>query len=187
MQTEPQVTFHGLPVSDDIERAVRDEVDKLERFCDRITGCHVVIAAPHRRHAKGNLYTIRVDLVVPGGELVVNREPTSHHAHEDVKVALRDAFDVTRRRLQDHLRRQDGRVKEHEPTSEGVVARFDALGGYGFLEAEDGHEVYFHQDSVQDGSFLELEVGTRVHFGEERGERGPQATWVRSLGRAAGV
>lgn len=187
MQTDPRVTFRGMPVSDDIERAARDEVDKLERFHDRITSCHVVIARPHRRHVKGDLYTIRIDLVVPGGELVVNREPASHHAHEDVKVALRDAFDAMRRQLQDHARRHEGRVKEHEPTPEGVVARIDALGGFGFLEADDGHEVYFHQDSVQNADFLELEVGSRVHFGEELGERGPQATWVRSVGRASGV
>jgi ribosomal subunit interface protein len=183
MQIQPQVTFRGLAVSDDMQDACLKEAQKLERFHGRITSCRIVVTQPHRRHAKGNLYAIRIDLTVPGSELVVNREPPAHQADEDIQVALREAFDKARRQLQDHARRQAGQVKEHEATPEGRVARIDGLGGFGFVEADDGHEVYFHQGSVQDGDFADLAVGSRVRFGEERGVKGPQATWVRPLGR----
>jgi cold shock CspA family protein/ribosome-associated translation inhibitor RaiA len=181
MQIAPQVTFRGLPVDDEIEKTCLAEAEKLERFYERITACRVVVAEPHRRHRKGNLYSIRVDVTVPGGEIVVNREPPAHRADEDVKLALREAFDTARRRLQDYAARQSGKVKEHEPAwAEGCVVRIDPLGGFGFVEAADGHEVYFHRDCVR-GGFEGLAIGARVRFGEEPGVKGPQATWLEAV------
>jgi cold shock CspA family protein len=55
--------------------------------------------------------------------------------------------------------------------------------GYGFLETPDGRELYFHEHSVLDGGFPELEVGSEVRFIEEPGEKGPQATTVTPVGR----
>ena len=106
MQTQPQVSFDDLPVDERVRDAALEHVAHLERSCDRITGCRVVIAQPHRTHRRGRLYSVRVDLSVPGGEIVVNRDHHLDHAHEDVFVALRDAFDATRRRLEDHVRRR---------------------------------------------------------------------------------
>ena len=113
MQTQPQVSFDDLPVDDAVRDAALDHVAQLERFSDRITGCHVVIAQPHRHHREGRLYSVRVDLVVPGGEIVVTRDHHLDHSHEDVFVALRDAFDAARRRLEDHVRRLRGTEKHH--------------------------------------------------------------------------
>ena len=113
MQTQPEVSFDDLPVDDAVRDAALDHIAHLERFSDRITGCRVVIAQPHRHHREGRLYSVRVDLVVPGGEIVVNRDHHLDHSHEDVFVALRDAFDAARRRLEDHVRRLRGTVKQH--------------------------------------------------------------------------
>ena len=99
MQIPVQVTFRHMPVSDGIEERCWKEATKLERYCDRITACRVVIEQPHRRHRQGNLCQIRIDLTVPGAEIVVNREPPEHQVNEDVDVALRAAFDTARRRL----------------------------------------------------------------------------------------
>ena len=92
MQTEPQVSFDDLPVDEAVRDAALDHIAQLERLSDRITGCHVVVAQPHRHHREGRLYSVRVDVVVPGGEIVVNRDQHLDHAHADVYVALRDAF-----------------------------------------------------------------------------------------------
>lgn len=108
MQTAVQVTFRDMPVSDAVEASCRKEAAKLERFFDRVTGCHVTIAESHRRRRKGNLFEVRIDLVVPGDELVVNREPAEHQVDEDIQVALRDAFDRMRRQLQDYVRKMRG-------------------------------------------------------------------------------
>lgn len=82
-------------------------------FFQRITGCHVVVAQPHRHHRGGRLSSVRIDVVVPGGEIVVNRDQHLDHTHEDVFVALRDAFAAARRRRDDHVRRMRGDEKRH--------------------------------------------------------------------------
>lgn len=112
---ELQINFRDVPATDAIEAKVRERAARLERYHDHIIGCRVMIDAPHRRHHRGNLYHVSIDLTVPGGELVVTREPPEHHAHEDLYVAIRDAFDAAQRRLEDHARRQRGAVKAHEP------------------------------------------------------------------------
>jgi ribosome-associated translation inhibitor RaiA len=106
MQIPVQVTFRDLPVDDAIEAACLREAGKLERFYDRITSCRVVVAQPHRHHKKGNQYGIRVDLTVPGAEIVINREPPAHQRDEEWQVAVHDAFARARRRLEDHVDKQ---------------------------------------------------------------------------------
>ena len=185
MQIPLQITFRGLPPSDAIEAKVRERAEKLDRFHARITSCRVVIDAAHRRHHKGNLYNVRIDLTVPGGELVVNREPHERDTHQDPYVALRDAFDAAGRRLEDHIRRQRGEVKSHEVPTHGIVLRKSLLDGYGFLETPEGVEVYFHENAVTDGSFAELASGDQVRFvlAEGEGQRGPQASSVQPVGK----
>ena len=114
MQRPSQITFDNVPHSAAVERAVRERVAKLEEFCDRITGCRVVVSVPHRHQEYGNLYEVRIDLAVPGEEIAVNREAPSHTEYRDVHVAIRDAFDAARRKLEDYVRRRRHDVKTHE-------------------------------------------------------------------------
>jgi ribosomal subunit interface protein len=99
-----QVVFHGLDRSEAVEEQVREKVLRLSRFHKRIIKCRVVIDCPHQHHRTGRLYNVRVDLSVPGEDVVVRRQPSRKHAHEDLFVALRDAFDSARRRLEDRVR-----------------------------------------------------------------------------------
>jgi cold shock CspA family protein len=101
----------------------------------------------------------------------------------DLSFAINDAFKHARRRLQDHVRRMQGQVKQHEGQPIGTVKSLDASGEFGFLEAADGHEVYFHRNSVLPDAYDRLAVGTRVTFAEEMGEKGPQASTVKLLGK----
>lgn len=117
MQLPLQITFRNVEPSEAIEARIRKEAKRLERFYDRIMGCRVVVELPHKHHHKGNLYHVRIDLTVPGGELVVNREPAQHQAYRDLYVAIRDAFDAVQRQLEDYVRRQRGDVKTHEVPS----------------------------------------------------------------------
>ena len=142
-----------------------------------------MIESVHRRHHKGNLYHVRIDLRVPGSELVVKRHPAQHAAHEDVYVAIRDAFDDARRELQDYVRKRRGQVKTHEGPPHARVVRLFRDDGYGFLETIEGLELYFHRNSVLEGGFDRIEVGTEVRFAEGQGEKGPQATTVEIVGK----
>jgi cold shock CspA family protein/ribosome-associated translation inhibitor RaiA len=178
MQTQPQVSFDDLPVDAAVRDAALDHIAALERYSDRITGCHVVVAQPHRHHREGRLYSIRVDLIVPSGEIVVNRDHHLDHAHEDVFVALRDAFAAARRRLEDHSRRLRGMEKAHATRAHGRISQVFPLQGYGFIETPDGREIYFHRHAISDQEFRMADVGTPVFFSEEEGDEGPQAAAV---------
>jgi hypothetical protein len=103
MQVPVQVTFKGLPVNDDVERACIRLAEGLERF-GPIVSCRVVIDKPHRRHVHGNLYDVRLDVRLPGREIAVSRTPSEHAKSEHSDVALREAFDEARRQVQDAVR-----------------------------------------------------------------------------------
>jgi len=185
VQTQPQISFDDLPVDEAVRDAALGHVARLEKTFDRITGCHVVIAQPHRHHRDGRLYSVRVDLMVPGTEIIVNRNHPADHAHEDVYVALRDSFDAARRRLEDHVRHLRGAVKQHLPRAEGRVTQIFPLQGYGFIETPDGREIYFHRHALSADDFRIVDLGTRVHFTEEEGDEGPQASRVEVVHGAA--
>lgn len=176
MQSPLQITVRDIPHSDALDAHIREKVEKLEQFYPHIIGCRVVVEMPEKHKHQGRRFNVRIDLTVPGGELAVNRD-----FNEDIYVALRDAFDAARRRLEDYGRIQRGEVKAHEPATTGQVVRvFEE--GYGFIEAPDGRELYFNRDNVVNPGFDKLKVGAEVHFLEEMGGEGPQAKRV-SAGR----
>jgi ribosomal subunit interface protein len=113
MTNDVQITFRGLEHSDAVESRIREKVAGLERFADEITGLRVTVDAPHQQHHKGTLYSVRIDVRVPGGELAVSREHRHDHAHEDVYTAIRDAFVAITRQLESHVLRMRGDVKRH--------------------------------------------------------------------------
>ena len=99
MKTPLQVTFRDIPHSDALETHVRDKAQKLEQIFDDIISCRVVIEQPAKHHQQGKLFNVRIDLGVPGKEIVVDKQ-----ANEDAYVALRDAFDAAKRQLEDYAR-----------------------------------------------------------------------------------
>ena len=183
MQVPLEIVFHNVDRSPAVEAAVRERAAKLEQFAENITSCRVTVEAPHKSHQQGNLYTVRVDLHFPGGEAVANRSPAEHHAHEDVYVALRDAFKAARRQLQDRQRILRGDVKPHEAPAHGRIASIDRERSAGRIAASDGREIYFHRNSVLNGRYEQLEPGMEVRFSEEPGEKGPQASTVHLIGK----
>ena len=190
-----QVTFRNIEKRAGLEELVQEEAAKLERFFDRITSCRVVVERPQRAPS-GKLYHVRIDLGLPGGELVVTHTPSLHGNQQDLKLqrtrteadsllvhkvpatAIQDAFREAKRRLQDYRRKQEGAVKTLDKTPEGTVERIFPGDGYGFIQASDGREVYFNQASVTGGRFDRLRSGARVRFVEQPGEKGPQASTV---------
>ena len=104
-----QITIRGIEHSDALETHIREKAEKLDEFFDRIMSCRVVVEVPHKHHHQGKQFNVRLDIGVPGSEIVVNRD----HA-EDVYVALRDAFDAAKRQLEDYARKMRGDIKMHE-------------------------------------------------------------------------
>jgi len=110
MQVPLQVTFRQIQQSAPLEAAIRESAARLDVVGADITSCRVVVEERARHRSNGREFNVRVDLRVPGRELVVNR---AHH--EDAYVAVRDAFDDARRQLEEALRIQRGDVKSHRP------------------------------------------------------------------------
>ena len=197
MKSQMQITFRNMKPSEEIEGWIRAEAAKLETLYSQLMGCRVAVEVPHRHHRNGSPYHIRIDLTVPGGEIVVKREPSlSARArqlgerkikknsevkipHKNLRTAINDAFKAAGRRLQDYARRQRGDIKTHAPLPEARVSKIVPREDYGFLTSDDGREIYFHKNSVLGRAFPRLKVGTTVRFVEEAGEEGPQASTVR--------
>ena len=199
MQLTPNITFRGVERTDALETEILTRLRKLETYCRRIMGCRVLVELVQRHHQAGNRYHVRIDLTVPGEEIVIAHEAGLHGTAQDMdaeklpkvaesdperkhaRVAIREAFDIARRRLQDYARRQRGTVKTPARQSRGRVSQLFPLDEYGYIEAEDGHEVYFQKSSVLKDAFDSLAVDSAVSFLEEHGEKGPQASTVKLL------
>jgi cold shock CspA family protein len=183
METPVEIDFQGMQPDERLRQSIATHITNLEQRCGRITTCRVVLKAPGGHHRMG-LYEVNVRLALPNGrEVNVARTAQQDERYTDVDFAINDTFKRARRRLQDHVRRMQGQVKTHEAQPIGTVIRLDPTGEFGFLGTADSREIYFHKNSVLDGAFSRLSVGTRVAFTEEAGDKGPQASTVRLLGK----
>jgi len=113
MQIPTQITFRKMAPSPAVETRIRNRIAELEHVFGRIIACRIVVEASTQRHQQGNIYHVTIDLTVPGREIVVHRDPPEHQAHEDIMVAVRDAFDAARRQLENHAHIARGDVKNH--------------------------------------------------------------------------
>jgi ribosome-associated translation inhibitor RaiA/cold shock CspA family protein len=175
MKIPLQVTFRDMPRSDAVEAEIRRRAEKLEEFCDRIMSCRVTVEMPAAHKHQGKLFSLHVDVKVPGEEIASTRR----HEHEDVYVAIRDAFGSVQRRVEDFVRRSRGDVKRHEPLVHGRIVRlFDD--GHGFIEDGEGNEYYFDTAGVVRGA-ERLTVGATVEFLTETASQGLQAKRVTAV------
>jgi cold shock CspA family protein/ribosome-associated translation inhibitor RaiA len=183
MQVPLQISFRHMEHSEAIETLIREKVAKLDASPDHLIGCRVVVEPAGKHHKHGNLYEVRLDISVPGEEIVIVREPSEHTEYRDIQVAIRDAFDSARRQLADYVHRRRGAVKALETAPHARVSKLFPDEGYGFLSTPDGREIYFHRHSVLQEGFERLIIGTEVAFVEEEGKKGPQASTVRPVGK----
>src|SRR5687768_9957382 len=115
------ITFRNMTPSRAIEEHLRERAAKLGKFCGRITSCRVIVEAPHRHSQKGKEFEVSIEISVPGRDIVINHVPkrtnadkltrleregrrenhrlSKHDAHEDLYVAIRDAFNAAGRKL----------------------------------------------------------------------------------------
>ena len=173
MEIGLQITARDIEITDAIRADITEKAEKLDKYYDRIMRCRVVLESPKRHKHEGKLYNVHIYITVPGGELMVKRD-----LDKDLYVAIRDAFQAARRRLEDFARQQRFDVKYHEEPSQAQIVSLFPEKGYGFLTTQDGLEVYFHENSVLNKDFSKLKIGMKVRFAGEMGVKGPQASSV---------
>jgi ribosome-associated translation inhibitor RaiA len=101
-----QIATRGFELSPPDEQGVRDAAAKLELFASSLMSCRVMLELQSRRRRTGDRYHVRIELVVPGGEIVIKRQ-----SDETLLSATQEAFKAAARRLQDQVRKQRGDVK----------------------------------------------------------------------------
>lgn len=180
MEKPVEISYEGFSPSDAQKALFQDKIDDLEKVFGRIIAGRISVKAPSERHRSGGLYEITIRLRLPQGkEVDVSRTPHQDERHANFDFAVNDAFKRAIRQLRENARKIEGDVKFHEePPSGTIIKLFD---DHGFIETAGGLEIYFHMNSVLGGGFPALEVGSRVTYHEEQGEKGPQASTVRLL------
>lgn len=179
MKVPLEITFHNLQSSEWLEAQVREQVQKLEKIYPRLVGCRVSLEGQHKR--SGNICDVHIELRLPGGALVVSREPhrtKERYANPTAGTALRDAFAAAERQLKDYKQRQSGEVKTHEPMFQGQVAQLNPEQDHGFILTNEGTQLYFHRNSLIDADFAKLKRGDAVHYIASDGDTGPIARKV---------
>jgi len=180
-----KINFRDIDPSPAVEADIRKHAEKLEEFDARIHWCNVSVETEGKHQRKGKIYKVIINLGLPGKTITVNRTGPHNEAHSDIYVAIRDSFNALGRQVEDHARVKRADVKAHEVPESGQVIRIFPEDGYGFIQTATGEEVYFHRNSVVEGDFAKLDVGSEVRleiaYGES--EKGPQATTVKPIGK----
>lgn len=152
----------GLGSSDFLRRRIEAEARKLERVHTRLLGLRVVVSGPSGRCRHGDLYSVHLRVLTPGGDdVIIGRNPDADHAHEDPYVAVRDAFLAARRQLRERRLKRVGQVKTHTPATTGQILSLSPE-GFGFIEVADGPDVYFHRNALTNETFDRLRPGAFV-------------------------
>ena len=184
MELPLELSFHNIQPSDAVEAAIRERAEKLKTLYDRLVAVRVHVEAEMQRRRTGNLYTLHIELGVPGKDLVVSRaphKPKRKYADPDLYTIIREAFDVAERQLKDYKAQLSGEVKTHESDYQfqGQVTQLMPEEDHGFLLTKEGGQLYFHRNSVLNNGFDKLRKGDLVHYIETVGDTGPTASKVR--------
>ncbi len=178
MDVPPEIAFRNVEPTDTLKALIQEGIDSLERVHARLVSCRVMVEEVNRGFPH-----VRLDLSVPGSEIVVNSsdapvDPTNR----DVGTAIRSAFDVARRQLRERRERQSTKARRRRgraPSGRIVRLVMDSPSErYGFLLSDDGREVYFHESSLKELAYDDLEEGMEVHFTETSGKEGANASSV---------
>jgi cold shock CspA family protein/ribosome-associated translation inhibitor RaiA len=180
MQIPLQITFRETSdPTGAIEAKIREHIEKLDDRFNNIIGCKVVVESPHHAHHQGNLYQVRINLSIPGHTFVVTSESKRDHAHEDVYVAVRDVFESLTRQLQEYRKEEHGEMKVHVEHPRGTISALFPERDSGRILSDDGHDIYFHRNSLTNADLDTLSEGALVEFEMEMGDDGLQATFVK--------
>ncbi|MAM71158.1 MAG: ribosomal subunit interface protein [Gammaproteobacteria bacterium] len=99
MVSDTKVVFRGIDHSQAVADAVQKRLDKLERYSDEIQSLRVTLESPHNHHHKGKVFHVGVEAIIPNHDILVNNDQHDNHSHEDIYIAIRDAFNALERQI----------------------------------------------------------------------------------------
>lgn len=185
MKTGVEISFHGMDSSPAVEAKVHERLERLEHHFGRLISFRAVIDAPHRSQHQGKHFDIKLEARGPAATFLINREPGDDRRHEDVYVALHDAFDALERKIRAWSKTHAGRPEVHMAPLQGRIVELRPDKDFGQIALTDGRLVYFHRNSVIDADFDMLSVNSTVTLSLDEAvdedEKGPHATSVRPI------
>ena len=185
MQIRPEIKFHDVDRSPWVEAYIGERVQRLERFAEGITSCHVTLTQEQASHTKGNRYSVMVEVrLPPNHDLAVRKMKDIRDMPAQLPALINLAFGAIERQLKKAaaLRREE-RLRADGEQPHGMVEKLFAE-GYGFIRTvDDDRQYYFHRNSVLNDDFGRLAVGTEVRFSAEEGDKGPQASSVQIVSK----
>ena len=186
MQVTPEVKFHDVDRSPWVEEYIAERVRRLERFADGITSCHVTLTQEQASHAKGNKYSVMVEVrLPPNHDLAVRKLKDIRDMPTQLPALINLAFGAIERQLKKAaaLRRYEEKAHADGEQPHGMVEKLFPE-GYGFIRTvDDDRQYYFHRNSVLHDDFDRLAIGTEVRFSAEEGDKGPQASSVQIVSK----
>lgn len=170
MQVPFQLTVRNMKRTESIESHIQEKISQLEKMCDRIISCQIVLELGSQNKHQGNLYNARIHVTLPKKDLVAN-----HNCEENLWKAIKLAFDDMARQIEETMHRVKGDTKHHPDIIHGEIVRLYKQKEFGFIKSDGGDEYYFNADSVVHPNFIHLKEGLEVHFIEGLGDEGLQA------------
>lgn len=179
MQREPIISWRNVPRSEAVEAIIRKRIEALEKFCPDAVALRITLDSPQKPRHAARGFDVRMHLEVPGPDLDVARTVRHGHAADDIIRAVNATFSALEKRIKETRRIMGGQeVKHHPVILHGEIVELEPELGYGFVRADDGREVYFQKDGLVTGDWSRLELGARLRFREQDGEKGPFAVDV---------
>jgi ribosomal subunit interface protein len=184
MQTPPEIIFHDVERSAWVENYILERVQRLDRFADGITSCHVTLSKEQAKHNKGNRFSVMVEVrIPPQHDLAIKKQKEIREMTTQLPALINLAFGAIERQLKKTAALRRYEEKRHDGQPHGIVEKLFGE-GYGFLRAlDDDRQIYFHRNSVLHGDFERLAIGTEVRFTPQDGEEGPQASSVQIVAK----
>ena len=75
MKLPVDVVFRNLTYDERLDADIRRRIAKLDTYCPDIMSCRATLEIPHRHRLHGNRFQLRLDISVPGEEIVISRSP----------------------------------------------------------------------------------------------------------------
>jgi cold shock CspA family protein/ribosome-associated translation inhibitor RaiA len=156
---------------------ISEEQEKLIRHYPNFV-LHLRISIEATTHYKEGGFEIKLVATVPNDTVVVTR------SGESVRTVLTESFDVLALQLKEIQRkkRKGQKTANHVEGSDnvGIIRKLSPHESYGFIMSADKRDIYFHENALKNVNMEDLAEGDSVIFGETHGDKGPQASWVRS-------
>jgi len=158
------------------QEKIEEEKEKLVRnFAAYLL--HLRVAIEATTHHKEGGFEIKLVASIPNDIVVVTRKGGG------VRPLLVEAFDVLSLQLKENLRKKRKNKKGPETLADGdsygTIRKLSPHESYGFITTFDERDVYFHENALKNVEMEQLSEGDGVFYGETRGDKGPQASWVR--------